>query len=118
MKEGIVYISSRSRRPIVPTALVCNRYWTIPGHWSDMVIPKPFSKVILIAGTPMTVPPELPREEMTMWAEFVNAEMGRLELIALRMQDGDTAAADEIDRTADPAYRPRSQPDSSASAAA
>ena len=118
MKEGIVYISSRSRRPIVPTALVCNRYWTIPGHWSDMVIPKPFSKVILIAGTPMTVPPELPREEMTMWAEFVNTEMGRLELIALRMQDGDTAAADEIDRTADPEYRPQLQPSSSATAAA
>ncbi|MEJ7594504.1 MAG: lysophospholipid acyltransferase family protein [Planctomycetaceae bacterium] len=118
MKEGIVYISSRSNRPIVPTALVCNRYWTIPGHWSDMAIPKPFSKVILIAGTPIDVPSDLPREEMAMWAEFVNTEMGRLELIALRMQEGDAAAADEVDRTADPAYRPRSQPNSSASAAA
>ena len=118
MKEGIVYISSRSGRPIVPTALDCNRYWAIPGHWSNMAIPKPFSKVILIAGTPITVPPELPREEMPLWAEFVSAEMGRLELIARRLQKGDTAAADEIDRTADPEYRPRSQPDSSASAAA
>lgn len=118
MKEGIVYISSRSRRPIVPTALVCNRYWAIPGHWSDMAIPKPFSRVILIAGTPITLPPELPREEMTMWAEFVSAEMARLELIALRMQNGDAAAADEIDRTADPTYRPLSQPESSTSKAA
>jgi hypothetical protein len=74
--------------------------------------------VILIAGTPITVPPELPREEMAMWAEFVNAEMGRLELIALRMQQGDAAAAEEIDRTADPQYRPRSQANSSPSAAA
>ena len=118
MKEGIVYISSRSKRPIVPTALICNRYWVIPGHWSDMAIPKPFSKVILIAGTPITVPPELPREEMAMWAEFVNAEMGRLELIARRLQQGDVAAANEIDRTTDPQYWPRSQPESSASAAA
>jgi len=118
MKEGIVFISSRSGRPIVPTALVCNRYWAIPGHWSDMAIPKPFSKVILIAGTPITVPGDLPREEMAMWAEFVSAEMARLELIALRMQNGDAAAADGIDRTADPAYRPRSQPVSSTSAAA
>ena len=118
MKEGIVYISSRSKRPIVPTALVCNRYWAIPGHWSDMAIPKPFSKVILIAGTPITVPADLPREEMATWAEFVNAEMGRLELIALRMQKGDAAAADEIDRTADPEYRPRPESNSSTSAAA
>ena len=118
MKEGIVYISSRSGRPIVPTALVCDRYWAIPGHWSDMTIPKPFSKVILIAGTPITVPPELSREEMATWAEFVNTEMGRLELIALRLQQGDAAAADEIDRTADPAYQPRSRPNNSTSAAA
>ena len=74
--------------------------------------------MILIAGTPIIVPPELPREEMAMWTEFVNAEMRRLELIALRMQERDAAAADEIDRTADPAYRPGSQPISSASAAA
>ena len=83
-----------------------------------MVIPKPFSKVILIAGTPIVVPPELPREKMTLWADFVNAEMGRLELIAQRMQKGDAAAADEIDRTADPEYRPQSLSIESASAAA
>ena len=109
MKEGIVYISSRSRRPIVPTALVCDRYWPIPGNWSDMVIPKPFSKVILIAGTPIVVPPDLPRDKMTCWAGLVNAEMGRLELIAHRILSGDTSAATEIDRTADPEYRPESE---------
>lgn len=109
MKEGIVYISSRSRRPIVPTALVCDRYWAVSGNWSDMVIPKPFSRVILIAGTPIVVPPELPREQMAGWAELVNAEMGRLELIAHRLLNGDTSAATEIDRTTDPEYRPKSE---------
>ncbi|MDA1232053.1 MAG: lysophospholipid acyltransferase family protein [Planctomycetota bacterium] len=107
MKEGIVYISSRSGRPVVPTALTCNRFWAIPGHWSDMAIPKPFSKVILIAGTPIPVPPDLPREEMTAWAEFVSLEMGRLEQIATRIQNGDVAAIDEIDRRADSTYRPQ-----------
>ncbi len=106
MKEGIVYISSRSGRPIVPTALVCDRYWAVAGHWSDMVIPKPFSKVILIAGTPIVVPSDLLRENMSLWAEFVNAEMGRLELIAQRMQNGESQAKNEIDRSADPGYRP------------
>ena len=118
MKEGIVYISSRSGRPIVPTALVCSHYWAIPGNWSDMVIPKPFSKIILIAGTPIIVPPELPREEMAIWADFVHSEMARLELIAQRLQAGETSAADEIDRTADPEYRPQSQANESASRAA
>jgi lysophospholipid acyltransferase (LPLAT)-like uncharacterized protein len=106
MKDGIVYISSRSGRPIVPTALVCDRYWAVQGNWSDMVIPKPFSRVILIAGTPITAPTGLPREYMTLWAEFVNAEMGRLELVAQRILNGEASADDEIDRTADPNYRP------------
>jgi len=106
MKEGIVYISARSGRPIVPTAIVCDRYWSVAGHWSDMVIPKPFSKVILIAGTPIVIPAGLLRENMPLWAEFVNAEMGRLELIALRMQNGESLAKNEIDRSADPGYRP------------
>jgi lysophospholipid acyltransferase (LPLAT)-like uncharacterized protein len=106
MKEGIVYISSRSGRPIVPTALVCNRYWAIGGNWSDMVIPKPFSKVILIAGTPIEVPADLPRENMTIRADFVSEEMGRLERIAQRILAGDASAQVEIDRTSNRDYRP------------
>jgi lysophospholipid acyltransferase (LPLAT)-like uncharacterized protein len=107
MKEGIVFISSRSGRPIVPTALVCSRQWSAPGSWTDMAIPKPFSKVILIAGTPIRVPIDLPREEMMAWAEFVSDEMARLELLAQRIQRGDTTASGEIGRSSDSGYRPQ-----------
>lgn len=110
MKEGIVFIASRSGRPIVPTALVCSRQWSVPGSWTDMAIPKPFSKVVLIAGTPITVPVDLPREEMTAWAEFVSNEMARLELLAERIQRGESSALEEIDRRSDPEYRPQSRP--------
>ena len=118
MKEGIVYISSRSGRPIVPTALVCSRFWAIPGDWSDMVIPKPFSRVILITGTPMLLSLELPRENMTVWADFLTVEMERLEGIALRIAAGDDAATKEIDRSGDAAYRPQTLPDRSNAKAA
>jgi len=74
-----------------------------------MAIPKPFSKVILIAGTPMTVPIDLPREEMMAWAEFVSDEMARLERLAERIQRADATASCEIDRSSDPGYRPHSQ---------
>jgi lysophospholipid acyltransferase (LPLAT)-like uncharacterized protein len=107
MKEGIVFISSRSDRPIVPTALVCSRQWSVPGSWTNMAIPKPFSKVTLITGTPITIPIELPREEMMAWAEFVSDEMARLELLAERIQRGDATASGEIDRRSDPGYKPQ-----------
>jgi len=118
MKEGIVYISSRSGRPIVPTALICNRYWTVPGDWSDMVIPKPFSQVILISGTPMVLPLDLPRENMAAWADFLTVEMERLEGIALRIAIGETAAIAEIDRSHDSTYQPQTPPDHSITKAA
>lgn len=109
MKEGIIFISSRSGRPIVPTALVCSRQWSVPGSWTDMAIPKPFSQVVLIAGTPITIPIDVPREEMMAWAEFVSDEMDRLELLAERIQHADATASGEIDRSSDPDYRPMRQ---------
>lgn len=102
MKEGIIYISSRSGRPVVPCALLADRYWSVNGSWTDMIVPKPFSKVLLIAGTPILIPEDLPREEMAALAELLQSEMNRLEDIGRRMMAGDSRAAEEIDRTCPP----------------
>ena len=72
-----------------------------------MIIPKPFSKVLLISGTPMVIADNLPREEMTAWAEFLQSEMARLHDIALRMIAGDESASVAIDRTGDATYGPQ-----------
>jgi hypothetical protein len=108
MKEGIIYISSRSGRPVVPTALLADRYWSVPGSWTNMIIPKPFSKVLLISGTPMVIPEDLSREEMTGWAELLQSEMERLDGLAYGILAGDEAAAALIERTVDPVHDTRS----------
>jgi lysophospholipid acyltransferase (LPLAT)-like uncharacterized protein len=99
MKEGIIYISSRSGRPVVPCALLADRFWSVNGSWTDMILPKPFSKVLLIAGTPMVIPEDLPREAMASQVELLQCEMNRLEDIGRRIMAGDSNAAAEIDRT-------------------
>lgn len=106
MKEGIIYISSRSGRPVVPTALLADRCWSVQGNWTNMIIPKPFSKVLLISGTPIVIPEDLPRDEMTGWATFLQSEMERLDEIAHRMLAGDESAAALIERTTDPQHCP------------
>ena len=106
MKEGIIYIASRSGRPVVPTALLANRCWSFPGSWTNMLIPKPFSKVLLITGTPIPLAEDLPREDMAAWADLLQSEMERLDGIAQRMISGDETAAELIDRGNDPGYRP------------
>ena len=107
MKEGIIYISSRSGRPAVPCALLADRFWSVGGGWTDMIIPKPFSRVVLIAGTPMVIPEETPREDLSAWAELLQSEMSRLELIGHQILSGDRSAVNTIDRTSDPTYRPQ-----------
>ncbi len=103
LKDGIFYISSRSHRPVVPCALTADRFWSIPGSWTDMIIPKPFSKVLLIAGSPMEIPEDCPREEFGPWSELLKAEMGRLQAIGQRIMNGDISAATEINRSANSA---------------
>jgi hypothetical protein len=105
MKDGIIYISSRSHRPVVPCALLADRFWSVPGSWTDMLIPRPFSKVVLIAGTPMVIPEDCDRDDFALWAELLQTEMARLENLGQRIVAGDAAAVAEIDRSDDPAYR-------------
>ena len=50
MSIGIVYLASRTGRAVVPTGFACSRCWRWKGSWSDLIIPKPFAEVVLIAG--------------------------------------------------------------------
>ena len=72
------------RHPVVPTALRADRCWSFSGSWTNMLIPKPFSKVLLITGTPIRLPDNLPRENMAAWAALLQSEMERLDEIAKR----------------------------------
>lgn len=97
MKEGIVFIAARSGRPVVPTAVLADRFWTIRGSWTTMQIPKPFSRALLIAGRPMEVPSGIERDDLQPWVRALQTEMERLESVALRIISGDQAASGEID---------------------
>ena len=99
MKDGIVYLASRTGRPIVPTALTATSYWSIPGGWSDMMVPKPFSRALLLAGAPIEVPPDLTREQISEYAELVQKEMDRMHLLGQRIIRGDESLMDLLGQT-------------------
>lgn len=64
MKDGILYLASRSRRRIVPAAFHCTSFWRLNGRWTDLLIPKPFSRVTMFLGEPLEVPEDLSRDQM------------------------------------------------------
>ncbi len=96
LKEGIIFIASRSRRPIVPTAIAATPAWSVKGSWTDLLIPRPFARVLLISGRPIEIPEGLARERFAEYTALLQAEMGRLDAIACRLLAGDAMAGDEI----------------------
>ncbi|MBM79998.1 MAG: hypothetical protein CMJ78_05325 [Planctomycetaceae bacterium] len=89
LKQGIIYIASKSGRRIVPSAYVSEREWRIKGNWTDQMIPKPFSNLHLFTGEPIAVPPDLSREDIDHYMELVQKEMDRLNELCQRTIRGE-----------------------------
>ncbi len=63
VQTGIIYLGQKSGVPILPAALGLSSYWELPS-WDGFIIPKPFSKALLLYGTPIYVPPKLNEEQL------------------------------------------------------
>lgn len=96
MKDGITWIAARTGRPIVAVTVKATRCWKIPGRWSDIMIPKPFSKLVAITSVPIEVPSDLSREQVAEMTARVQDEMERLDTLSDRLVRGDETVADMI----------------------
>jgi lysophospholipid acyltransferase (LPLAT)-like uncharacterized protein len=75
MKKGTVYIAKASGAKILPISWKCDKYWTL-NTWDKMKIPKPFSKIQITFGEPVSVKEgkELPsKAEVAIVEEKLNA---------------------------------------------
>ena len=88
VKDGIVYLASLSGLPIVPTALACSRAWKPRGRWTDMVIPWPFSRVVVLGGAPIRVPPGLSPQQLGPYRDQLQLAMDQLQERAERVVIG------------------------------
>jgi lysophospholipid acyltransferase (LPLAT)-like uncharacterized protein len=77
-KLGLIFLASQSKRGIVPTAFSATRYWKIPGKWTDLTIPKPFTRVYALSGVPIFVRAHATSSEMAKMRDELQAEMVRL----------------------------------------
>ena len=63
MQAGAVLLASKSAAPILPMAVAADRYWVFRS-WDRTLLPKPFSRLDLWYGEPMTVPEKAGAEEI------------------------------------------------------
>jgi lysophospholipid acyltransferase (LPLAT)-like uncharacterized protein len=89
VKDGIVYLASQSGRPIVPTALACSWAWRPQGRWTDMLIPLPCSRAVVLGGTPIRIPEGLTPQQLAPYRELVQQEMDALQAKADRLARGE-----------------------------
>jgi len=79
LKQGIVYIASKTGSPVVASASACSRYWSIKASWSNLIIPKPFSRLVILGSEPLIIPPDLSKEELEEHRQRVQRRMEELE---------------------------------------
>ncbi len=91
VKEGIIFLASQSGRPILPTGVSATRAWRPWLKWTYLLIPKPFSRVVMVGGAPFHVPPDLSREQREVYRQKLQIEMDRLLEIAERKARGEEA---------------------------
>ena len=63
MKSGPLAMASKTGGRVVPFAINASRYWQLKS-WDGFQIPKPFAKLTLIIGDPISVPPGLSEAEL------------------------------------------------------
>lgn len=78
MKDGIVFLASRTGMTIVPAAFSCRRGVRFRGTWTDMLLPLPFTTTYCILGEPIAVPANLNREEIELNRQRIQDAMDRL----------------------------------------
>ena len=78
LKPGLTYLAAKTGKPLVPTAFAASRCWKIKGSWTDQVIPSPFAKVVVLAGTPIEVPKKASREELDDYTAKLQTAMDEL----------------------------------------
>ncbi len=96
---GIVLISSRSGRPIVPFAVATSRYRSV-NSWSRMTINLPFSKLGIVMGDPIHVPREAGPAELEVYRKRVEAALNEVTARAYALAGADMTRATPLPRPA------------------
>ncbi|NOY63447.1 MAG: lysophospholipid acyltransferase family protein [Gammaproteobacteria bacterium] len=61
MQPGALLISKLTGAPALPVAVAFSRYWSLK-TWDRLRVPKPFAKVVVIYGEPVTCPADADAE--------------------------------------------------------
>lgn len=86
-KIGALKASQLTGAKILPACFATQKAWRF-GSWDKMILPKPFSKSVILSGSLLEVPREASHEEVSKIAILLENELNRLTMEAQSMVDG------------------------------
>jgi len=80
-KPGALFLAARLGWPVVPVAATARPRREL-ASWDRFIVPWPFARVALVAGEPLTVPPDASSEQLATLCLEVDRRMGEAERAA------------------------------------
>jgi lysophospholipid acyltransferase (LPLAT)-like uncharacterized protein len=77
MKVGALKVSQLTGARLVPSCFAAKDYWSFKS-WDGMILPKPFSKAVLLTGQSMIVPRKASEGEISALANIMEEELNKI----------------------------------------
>lgn len=77
VKPGLAWIASRAGVPVVPVATAARSAWVFRS-WDRFRIPKPFTRVVVSYGEPITIPADADGDALEQWRVRLDEAIGAL----------------------------------------
>lgn len=72
VKPGVVVLASRADLVLMPMSTAGRHSWVLNRRWDRMALPILFTRVALVVGEPIRVPPKLDRQAISDWEDRVH----------------------------------------------
>lgn len=96
MKTGVAFLASRTGKLVVPTGFACRHAWSWGAGWTDLVVPKPGTMVVGVAGKGIFISPDASRDELNHCNSLIQNEMDRLNTHATELAAAKETAVAEV----------------------
>jgi lysophospholipid acyltransferase (LPLAT)-like uncharacterized protein len=86
-KPGLVRIAQKSGVHLMPVIWSATRVWMFSRAWDRMIIPKPFSKIVIFASKPYLIPKTAEGEEFDAYVKAMEQTLNSMTREVDRMVD-------------------------------
>ena len=76
-KIGDILLSQFTQAPLLPLSFAASRAWSLKS-WDRFIIPKPFARIVITIGTPLTVPKGLMAEDLEPYRQQMETRLREL----------------------------------------